>query len=128
MFVVSLPHWPLFFMGRGGIACCPLRLQSHQNRAPSESIATARTWAVFARVRWSPEISQIEKDDPRVRVIVTQGGAIAKSRTYPSSRNAPSRSFRQGQLRRVTNVVPALSQAPLPSLLPVFPSPQWQVR
>ena len=94
----------------------------NQNRAPSESIATARTWAVFARVRWSPEISRIEKDDPSVRVIVTQGGAIAKSRMHLSSRNAPSRPFRQGQLRHLTNAVPALSQAPLPSLLPVFPS------
>ena len=88
MFVVSLPHWPLFFIWRGGIACWPLRLQSHQNRAPSESIAAARTSAVFPRVRWSPEISQIEKDDPSV--LVTQGGAMAESRTHLSSRNAPS--------------------------------------
>jgi hypothetical protein len=81
----------------------------NQNRAPSESL----TWAVFARVRWSPEIS---------RIIVTQDGAIAESLTHLSSRNAPSRRFRQGQLRHLTNAVPALSQAPLPSLLPVFPS------
>jgi hypothetical protein len=42
----------------------------------------------------SPEISQIEKD-PSVRVIVTQGGAIAESRTHLSSRNPhPGRSGR----------------------------------
>ena len=61
-------------------------------------------------------------------VIVTYGGAIAESRTHLSSRNPPSRPFRRGQLRHLTNAVPALSQAPLPSLLPVFPSQQWQVR
>jgi hypothetical protein len=44
----------------------------HRNRA---YVGSLRTRAL------SPEISQIEKDDPSVRVIVTQGGAIAESRT-----------------------------------------------
>ena len=58
----------------------------HRNRA---YVGSLRTRAL------SPEISQIEKDDPSVRVIVTQGGAIAESRTHLSSRNPhPGRSGR----------------------------------
>ena len=75
----------------------------HRNRA---YVGGLRTRAL------SPEISQIEKV-PSVRVIVTQGGAIAESRTHLSSRNPPpGRSGRT--LRHLTNAVPALSQAPLP--------------
>jgi hypothetical protein len=82
----------------------------NQNRAPSESIATARTWAIFAHVRCR---LRFLKSRRMIRACVSSSRRDARDRRVTHASvvaEPPIQAVPAGTLRHLTNAVPALSR------------------